>query len=162
MNLTDPPIGTRFFNTDRVSIAGLWEKMKGFDPLFSDDSRWDLERFYEHLYSRTTVILEIDNGVLFLTGLLPGHFAQIHACFWDHRMSDKVVLLKDCLIWAFALFNLVRLEALIPDFSRALRRILVTKLGFTFEGEMRRRMKYKGRFHSIVIYSILREELIDG
>ena len=158
LNLIDPPYGTKFLSTDAQTVKRLWDKMKNFDPLFSDDNRWDYEKFCQHLFAQTTVILEIERGILFLTGLRPGHYAQIHACFWDHRMSPRIPLLKECLIWAFTVFNLVRLEALIPKQSYALRRILQRKLNFQLEGVMRKRLRRHGVFCDLIIYSILREE----
>lgn len=159
INVFSPPPGVRFFDLSPGTIVALWNKMKGFDPLFSDDNRWDVEKFHRSIYDRGTLVLEIDNGVLLLTGMKPGHYALVHACFWDHKVSARLQLLKDTIIWAFVTFDLIRLEAFIPGFSRALSRILSKKLGFTFEGKLRKRMKYHGTFCDVLVYSLLREEM---
>jgi hypothetical protein len=159
LNFLSPPNGVQFYTINSQTVDALWSKIKFYDPLFSDDSRWDQEKFYQTIFSKGTVLLEFDQGILFLTDLALEHYARIHACFWDHKISMRLPLLKECLSWAFGVYSLVRLEAIIPDYSKALKRVLENKLCFKFEGRMRKRMLYKGRFHDVLIYSLLREEM---
>jgi len=159
LSLTDLPADVNFFEVTINSIQNLWERMKDFDPLFSDNARWDQQKFIDRILNRNTVILEIENGIMFLSEIIDNHYAQIHACFWDHKLSARVNLLKETIFWAFNAFNLVRLEAIVPDFSRGLKRFLEHKLMFVFEGRLRKRMFYHGIYEDIVVYSLLKSEL---
>jgi RimJ/RimL family protein N-acetyltransferase len=103
--------------------------------------------------------LETDGGLLFLTNIKENLHAEVHVAFWDCKLSGKESILKDCLRWAFFQYNLNRIEAFIPEYSRSLHRFMEKKLGFVYEGRMRKRMLYKGQFTDVKIYSILREEV---
>ena len=160
MNTLDLPPGVKYFTVTLQRLINLWDRIKGFDPLFSDDARWDFNRFCNKVCSRETILFELTdgNGIMFITDLHIGHYAQVHAVFFDRKLSIRINVIKDCIVWVFTVFSLVRLEAIVPEFTRALIRALTNKLSFKFEGRMRKRMKYHGRFNDLLIYSLLREE----
>lgn len=159
MNSTDLPPGVSIYQLSPCSINYLWNKMKDYDPLFTDETRWNFTHFEYTLTRQDTLCLSIENGILILTDIVIQHMAQVHACFWDHKLSMRLQLLQDCIIWVFAVFGFVRLEAIVPAFSRGLRRFLRNKLNFTEEGTLRQRMRYHKAFNDVVVYSLLREEI---
>jgi hypothetical protein len=156
--MIDLPKGVKFCNLTKEKALYFWNKVKGYDKLFTDDVRWDEISFYERLYHPNTVLLEEENGLLILSDLKPGFFTTVHVVFWDHKLSVRTGLLKDCLVWVFQEYNLQRIEAVIPEFSRTLKRF-IEKLGFRYEGTLRKRLLFKGQFYDTIVYSILREEL---
>jgi len=100
----------------------MWEKLKGFDRLFSDDIRNDEFWFFRRMYAPDTVVLETDGGIMLLTGVVPGKLAACHVSFWDKKLTPKMGIIQEAIRWAFLQFDLQRMEALIPEYSRMLRR----------------------------------------
>jgi RimJ/RimL family protein N-acetyltransferase len=69
-------------------------------------------------------------------------------------MSEAVTL---ALRFAFEELNLVRVHAHVMMGNEASSRVLL-KCGFTREGCLRKRIKHRGRWKDMLIYSILRDE----
>jgi hypothetical protein len=160
MNMNSLPIGATLGEASITKIRGIWDRIKGFDKLFTDDVRWDEEWFMRRIYAPDTVFFEVDSGIMLLTDLKEGLMASAHITFWDCKLSPRTQLIKDCLFWCFMRYDLHRIEIVIPEFSRALRRFVEEKLGFTREGRLRSRMWYMGNLCDALIYSLLREEAI--
>lgn len=157
------PQGVRFGTLTYEKAQDLWKEMSKYPQLFDDTHRWDWEWFYQKLTNPLNVFLEVENGILMLTNLHKNHKAEVHMCFWDCKLQPRAELINQCIQWAFLEFNLVRLEAFIPEFCRALQRFMEKKLDFVYEGRMRKRMPYKGQLADVKIYSILKEEVnLDG
>lgn len=161
LTLTKLPEDVRFCPVSKEKILYLWDKLKHFDKLFTDDTFYDEVSFTSHLSSRNLVILEVgDNGIIVINNIIEGLKAQVHVSFWDFKLSARTELLRDCLIWAILQFDLHRVEMLIPEFSRALRRFAEGKMGFKYEGRLRKTMWYKGQLTDVILLSILREEVL--
>jgi hypothetical protein len=158
--INELPDGARLCTISKEKINYFWDKLKAFDRLFSDLTQWDEVEFFRKMYSDDTILIETEGGILSLTDKCNGLYARIHASFWDHKLSTKVDMFKQCLIWAFLEYDLYRLEALIPEFSRALARFLTHKLKFQPEGRLRNRMMYNGQLCDMKMFSLLREEMI--
>lgn len=144
----------------KEKLTFLWDKLKQYDVLFSDDSRWDKEKFVERLADSRLVLLEVNDGIIFIEGIVPGQLAQIHACMWDHKLSPRTGVLRRCLQWAFDIYGLERIEAFIPHFCQSLRRFLKNNLSFTEEGTLRRFLMYKEKMIDVIALSILKEEAV--
>lgn len=156
----DLPEGARFATFTRERLWELWQDMHPKQKLFGDDWIRDPEVFMRFVLAPDTVVVEMEFGMLFLARLKPGLRGEVHMYFWDHKLSAHAEFLKECLLWAFLNYDLVRIETFVPQDSRAVTRFLRDKLGFRFEGLMRNRTQLGGRLINVEIYSILREEVL--
>jgi RimJ/RimL family protein N-acetyltransferase len=68
-----------------------------------------------------------------------------------------VEMCKELLGYLYDKHNLRRTTGLIPSFNRGARKLAVL-LGYKFEGEFREAFLYKGEYHGIQIYGLLRTE----
>ena len=156
-----PPLGTWIAAFDKPKLIWLWEKFAPYDALWADDKMRDPEVFQRRFLDKSTVTLETEGGLMMLERMLPGVRGEVHFMFWDHKLSARTELLKDCVLWAFLSFDLERLETFVADYARAVRRFVEEKLGFTYEGTLRHRVKHQGRFIDMKVYSILRNEVLN-
>lgn len=155
------PEGVKYAVLTKEKVHYWWSKLKNFDKLFNDDTYYDEINFFNKMFHENTHILEVaDNGIIVFDNVVEGLKAQAHVSFWDFKLSARTQLLRDCLIWAILEFNLHRIEILIPEFSRALRRFVERRLKFQYEGRLRETMWYKGQLVDIIILSILRREVL--
>lgn len=69
-------------------------------------------------------------------------------------MTEAVTMAVD---WAFRELNMRRVQAHVMRGNEASIKVLL-KCGFTEEGLMRKRIKHRGRWQDLYIYSVLREE----
>jgi RimJ/RimL family protein N-acetyltransferase len=155
----DLPMGVKLAAFSREKLFDLWEKLKPFESLFTDEDMKNPEVFLENFLARDSITLELEGGLVLIKHIVPGHKAEFHATFWDKHLSSRQVCLRECLFWAFVTFRLERLETYVADYARAVRRFLQERLGFRHEGCMRAAALAKGRLIDIHIYSLLREEV---
>ena len=156
------PKGLRLLTFDREKLGNIWEELRDFCWYLGDGSYSDPVRFTELFFAKDSVILESDYGYMVLSNIRPGRDAEAHLPFLDHKLSIHTDDVKAAMIWAFIEFDLVRLEAQVYSFQKAIQRFLREKLGFTYEGRMRRKAFVQGRFCDVEMYSILREEVFNG
>ncbi len=154
------PEGVSLVRLTPEIMKDYWERLKDFDVLYSDSTHGDELGFYQRLMSST--VLETEGGIMLLDGLVLRQRGQVHVWFWDHKLSSRSELLKGALRWVFEVYDLNRVEAIIPEFSKALERFLVRRMGFTFEGKLRERLLWKGHFKDLLMFSILRKEIENG
>ena len=154
------PDGIEIGVLSRDKVLEMWDKVKNHAPLFDDTSRWNVEWFAFRLYVRDTIVLESDGGMMLLTDLKPGHCAACHLTYWDKGLSRRTEMIRDAIRWAFLQFRLTRLETHLPEYARAVRRFIEKKLGFKFEGRLRKRLMYKGNPADLLLYGLLREEVL--
>lgn len=159
--MMDLPEGLRFLALDREKLARIWEELRELDWYLGGGSFADPVKFTELFFAKDSVILETDYGYMILEKIRPGESALAHLPFTDHRLSVHTEDVKAALLWAFIEYDLRRIEARVYWFQRAVKRFL-RKLGFTFEGCLRKKALRRGKFEDIEVYSILREEVIDG
>lgn len=155
------PDEVEFVELTQDKVDFYWEKLKPYPHIFSD-STFNPESFSKWMCSKRSYILETKGGIMVLDNIVEGLRGEVHAEFWDHKLSAKRDIFEKCLIWAFITFDLYRLEARIPEFCRALKRIMEKRLGFTFEGRLRDSYWYKGNLTDVNILSILRREVLDN
>lgn len=156
------PEGVSLLRLTSEKLRELWEKLKDFDRLYTDTTHGDELSFYKKLMAGDMIVFETEGGIMILDHLTEHEFAQVHVSFWDRKLSEKSELIRGTMKWCFETFGLERLEALIPEFSKALSRFLTKRMGFSYEGTLRKRLLYHGEFKDILIYSILREEALNG
>lgn len=155
------PVGVHLYPLTRDRAVDLWEQLKVYDALWPDDTRGDVVRWVEFALLPTTLFIAGDDGksMYILSGIREGLKANIHAVFHDHKLSPRVGLMRGLLAWAMFEFDLCKLEARIPDFSRALRRYLQRDLHFKVDGVLRDDFWYHGGLRSTVVLSLLRDEV---
>lgn len=153
------PDGVRLGIYDAKRLQDIWNKVKNFDLLFSDDMMKDPIVFTQQFLDRDSVILEIDEGFIIIKKLIIGLRAEVHFCFYDHKMSARKDLLKECLKWAFEIFQLERMETYVASYAKAVRRFVEDRMNFKHEGVLRNRVRHKGKLIDMHVYSILREEV---
>lgn len=80
---------------------------------------------------------------------------ELHPDYWGKGYaSEAVTAVCDC---AFGQFGLNRLEAWTLPGNESSDKVLV-KCGFSYEGTLRQRSKFKGRFHDLRMYGYLAQE----
>lgn len=158
--ILQPPEGTWLLSLDKGKLVWLWEKFSPYDALWADDKMRDPDVFMRRFLDPSSVCLETLGGILLMERLIPGLRGEVHFMFWDHKLSARAELLKDCVLWAFLAFDLERMETFVADYARAVRRFVEDKLGFTFEGTLRHRVRHQGRFIDMKVYGLLREEVL--
>jgi len=96
-------------------------------------------------------------GTFWLTDIIVGWKAGIHAVLWDKQYLGKSELAKAVLADLMRLLKLQRLEAFIPVTMRAAGRY-AERVGFKFEGILRRAAYYDGQLVDLAAYSIIKGE----
>ncbi len=160
MKLLPLPDGARLATFTKEKLNALWERLAPFDNLFADDNMRDPEVFQKSLLHRRTVCLETDFGIMILKNIVPGLRGEAHFAFWDMKLSAHAELMKDCLVWGFLSFELERIETFVADYARTVRRFIEKRLGFRYEGTLRRRIRHNGELIDMMIYSVLKSEVL--
>ena len=153
------PEGVWHKTLSKESLLELWDRVKGFDRLFSDSTRGDPTSFWKNLLS-DCIVLETEGGILTLRNIQEHLSGEAHLIFWDCKLSPKTELVRECLVWAFTTFDLQRIGTSIPVYAKALRRFLTDRLGFQIEGRLRNNAFFDGVLIDTLILSILREEIL--
>jgi hypothetical protein len=156
------PDGAWLGSYDREKLIDIWHRIKDYSNLFADDDMKDPEVYLKKFLDRHSVIIETDGGFMSVLNIKEGLKAEAHFCFWDKKLSARSELIKDCMVWTFLQFDLFRLETFVADYARAVRRFLEKRLGFTYEGTMRDALRHDGQLIDKHVYSILREEVLNG
>lgn len=153
------PPGISLYTLTPERAVALWERLKGYDALWPDDTRGDVTRWVEFAVAPTTLFLEEAGGhaMFILSGIREGLKANAHAVFHDHKLRPRIALTRALILWAMFEFDLYRLEARIPAFSHALRRFLYN-VGFRFEGRLRDDFWFHGHLEDALVLSMLRQE----
>ena len=123
--LNSLPVGVQIARWSPEKLLLLWTKVKDYAKIFSDDTRGDAKAWTERMTAADTVVLEFEDGLLILADLRPGLKASVHALFFDAKLRRHTEIVRNTILWAFFEYNLYRLSAEIPTFSRALTRFLV-------------------------------------
>lgn len=80
---------------------------------------------------------------------------DLASAFWGQGLMSEA--LAAMLAWGFESLGLNRVEALVMPGNEASRRLLA-RLGFTAEGTLREYAFFKGRFHDLICFSLLKRE----
>jgi len=153
------PEGVRLMVFSRERMMELWEKLKPFDSIFTDEDMKNPDVFMDNFLAKDSITLEMEGGIVIVKRIIPGHKAEFHATFWDKHLSSRKDLLRNCLLWLFMAFSLERVETYVAGYAKAVRRFLEERLGFKHEGTLRSYARNRGRLIDIHVYGMLREEL---
>lgn len=163
-NYPDLPKGVKIAEFDLKKLRGLWERVKDYQHLFVRDGTQTFDYFSRALTSGEnglpTIVLEIPQGIIYAKNVSVGHKADGHFIFFDHKLRNKVELIKECLIWIFLVADLERFAVWLPPYCGAIKRFLKRDLGFTKEGTLRRSVKHGGKFIDMDVFSVLRDEVL--
>jgi RimJ/RimL family protein N-acetyltransferase len=141
-------------------IALLWQKLSTQDYSFDDNSRGRGELFVVGLTEPNSLHFRIqDSGYIQVRNAYQGSDASIHFALWDRNFpfSQAKEAGVEVLTHLFNEVKVNRVSGYIPVYN-ALAKRFATLLGFKFEGELRRSILYKGEYHNISIYGLLKEE----
>ena len=155
------PSGVKLLVATPWKLEEIWEKVKGYDAIFGNDYMRDQMTYMNQFLEPDNLVLEMEGGLILLTHIIPGTRCEVHVVFWDHKLSARKDKLDELLIWAFLTFDLFRIETFIASYARALMRFIEKKMGFVYEGTMRKRVLHKGVPTDLKVYSILREEVLN-
>jgi len=153
------PEGVKLGVFSREKLLELWKQLKVFETIFTEEDMKNPDVFLNNFLAKDAVTLEMDGGIVLLKRIVPGHKAEFHATFWDKRLSPRKDVLRACILWAFSVFSLERLETYVAGYAKAVRRFLQDRLGFKHEGVLRSYVRSRGRLVDIHVFSLLRGEL---
>jgi RimJ/RimL family protein N-acetyltransferase len=153
------PEGVRLGVFTRENLLQMWEHLKPYDSLFMDCDMKNPEVFLANFLARDSVTLETEGGYMIMRHIIPGLKGEVHMTFWDKHLSPRVGLIKNCLTWAFLSFDLYRIETLVAEYAKSVRRFIEQKLNFKHEGCLRNSAWHLGRLIDMHVYAILREEV---
>ncbi len=159
LSLINLPEGFHECKCDAEALHEIWDHIKDYEKLFTEEEKWDEYVFARNVLKPGCYLLETDGGIVVMRNIKKRLCGNVLFSFWDHKLSDKVNLLKEVFLYFFLLFELQRIEVFLPDFCRALRRFYEDKLKFIYEGRLRKRMWYKGNLTDVLVLSLLREEV---
>ena len=155
------PEGVEIGSFNKESLREVWEKLKDFDPLFSDREMRKPEVFLDEFLSNDSLILIVEEGFILLDNIVEGLRGEVHFSFFDRKLAGREELMREVLLWFFLTYNLKRIETFIPSYAKAVERFLL-KVGLKKEGILRNRVFHKDLLLDVYVYGILLEEVLDG
>lgn len=156
------PSDVRLLTAAPWKLEEIWDRIKDYDAIFGNDYMRDQMTYMNQFLQPDTVVLEMEGGIILLTHIIPGLRCEVHVVFWDHKLSARKEKLNELLTWTFLNFDLYRIEIFVASYARALMRFIEKKMGFKYEGTMRRRIMHHGQPTDLKVYSILREEVLEN
>lgn len=153
------------------NIKRFYEEACKFPTVFGVEMMGDFEAFCNLILQPGPEGVPIPNGlfyvvddfvgVFYMNRIIAGVDASVHYTFFDQRQRGRADLVKEMLVYAFERYEFRRLTVEIPVYSSPHTFHFVEKMvGFTREGRKRRAMEYKGKWFNVVIFGMLREEII--
>lgn len=161
MNNIPLPPGVRFLVYNPKELEAIWDRIKGLDNLFGNDYMRDPETYLRRFFDPDVRVLAFPTGLVVFSGIIPGLKAEIHPVFFDRKLSPHVELYRDLLTWGFLTWDLLRIEAFVAAYARAILRFSIKKMGFTHEGTLRERIVHNGTPTDVEVLSILRREVLE-
>lgn len=143
------------------SVKHLWDRSARHRVLFCDQTYGRFDAFLAMMLDKRTIVLAVgDVGIFYATDLIPGYHANVHFFFWDRVTEGRHKLLLTAMRWGMDTFNLHRVSFDFPRHAYAgLHRAY--KIGFRIEGIEREAQLFKGKWHDLLKFAVLRSELTD-
>lgn len=174
------------FSLTMDSLTRLWEVAKVHPTLFGIAATKDFGRFCEVFlhYNEGKVegngivwLVDDYTGIFYMTDIYAPDDAMVHFSFFDRRMRGRENLVKGMLKYVFKKYGFRRLSAQVPMFAlpKGYRESLKTSgkspteagvfgfvkaCGFIQEGRKRSCIEYKGDYFDVILYGILKEEVL--
>ena len=154
----------------------FWEKSSKHTTLFNEEIRNDFSKFLEVFISADSsgkissrgLFWRIDTdeeemvGVLYLNKITPEVEALAHFSFFDKRTRGRSDLVKKMIKYVFEAYDFNRLSVEIPVYAVLPVFKFVESLGFVKEGKKRRAAFFDNKFFDVVLYGILKDEVLNG
>ncbi len=160
----------RFMPLSIGNLRTLWERARQFDTLFGNEINNDFAKFIDVVMRQgpdgiepTGLFWIVDDfvGMFYLTHIIPEEQADVHYSFFDRRHRGRLHLVKEMLKYGFKRYGFVRLNVWIPVYATKQAFEFVSQLGFKDEGKKRKGAYYKGKWFDVVLFGLLREEVLN-
>jgi hypothetical protein len=140
--------------SDDLVMARLLMKYREFDR-----PKEPIGIFTQWLLSRDAWFVEAgEQGLIFLTNIIPYLSADLHMIFWDKKLTgDRRECAQHVVKAAFQLFNLSRVTGVATEPNKPLRKIYKS-MSFKEEGIIRKAKVVNNQVVDVYIYGILKEE----
>lgn len=101
-------------------------------------------------------------GIFYITNIFPCEECDVHYTFFDRLHKGRVPLVKKMLEFLFLKYDFHRVNASIPAYAEGAHQY-ARDCGFVQEGRKRNSAKWKGNRFDIILYGLLRQEVLgDG
>lgn len=154
------PEGVWYFSFDRDKLLEVLDQLIPHSEVGGSGDFGDPIELARLFLDERTVILEMEFGLLITTNIEVGCKAELHLVVFDNKLSSHEEVVRDALIWLIVEFELQRLEIQLPHFTKAFHRFVEKKLGFTYEGRLRRRGRRGDDMFDLMIFSLLKDEVV--
>lgn len=159
-----------------TNLQMFWKKSSKYTTLFNEEIRNDFGKFLSVFVSTTGageiqgkgLFWKVDTkdeemlGVFYVTDITLDTDAQVHFSFFDGRTKGRIPLARAMLKYLFEHYNFNRVSVQIPVFVIPATFKFIEGLGFLKEGKKRRAIKFDNKFFDIVLYGILKDEVLNG
>ncbi len=140
-------------------IQTLWSKV--LELGLTDNWKGSYDLFVAQVLDPKTVILELPDmkAVYYMSGVTPGGNADITIVVLDRKVLGQRELYLKMLTKVMNDFDLKRVTAMVPDWN-TISQNLARKMGFKLEGILRKWGRSNGVPNDVLIFGLLKEELI--
>ena len=161
MLIREMPKGIRLVELTQEKALELWEKFSAINGLFDDFQKGNFGVFINKLSSPDTVWFEREdgNGLLYLTSVIKGLSATGHILYWDKKLIGTEEFTLDVLRYLVEVIPLKKVNLYLPDFAKSAIRY-AERLGFKYEGTIRRWSYSNGSLFDMKIFGMLSEEVM--
>lgn len=153
----------RELELDESKLRWYWEKFLEFPTLGLERTETDCTEFVTRFTTRGSVFLEfVEDGApcgLWILDDVKGPNCELHAYFFDRKLSEKTDVSRYVVKMIFATFALHRLFSVIPTIYFSTIR-LAKRVGLREEGRLREATMIRGKWADKTILAILREEVL--
>ena len=148
----------------------FYDKLKEFDVVFNDhvpNSPGGFASIFvtvgeDYKVTANGLLWEVDDvGILYLTDIIPGVSALAHFSFWDRRLRGRENLIREMIKLGFQKYGFQRIETRVALYASPVLGA-VERIGFVKEGRARQAVRRNGVWYDVNLYSLLREEVLNG
>ena len=141
----------------------LWRQAIRHKSLFWNNAMRTAESFTQCLFDMSWLFFEVYKsgylcGFVYFTDMIEFENVEIHAVFFDRKLTDKLTGLKLLVHWMFNNYPIERIESPIAEPFFATQRFM-QKAGFKYEGTRRKGAILHGQWVDQKLYSVIREEV---
>lgn len=138
----------------------LWARVRAQEICFDDFNRDRPDVFAQRLASPQTVVFRVkDSALVTVESIIPRLGGVMHFFLWDSSVPETELALAGRQVVSYCLdtYELVRLTAAAPSFNKLALRI-AGRVGFKYEGNLRKSWLYKGVYYDAFVYGLLKDE----
>lgn len=143
----------RIFNFSPERVNWIWQKLEGSKGFWRENEGFSKEGLSQAL-QRSDLLFDLEFGIGRITRMEQGSSCRVHGLFWSKEVFKRTDELKAMLQAIGSSFHLDRIECVIPSETRSLSRLL-RKLGFEYEGTLRRYYRIDSGFRDGDLFSLI-------